>query len=187
MRRDSFDQKLEQLSPGQEAEVEALAAEYLAQTGEVLSVAVHAAGTPPPLGPKALSVVSQLREAAARPLAAAVAAREVPDAWMLIELARAVDAARTSITARLHTALRDVRLLRPQNPPHIEEPEPPFRVCDEAYLALRRVEVPESMLQYTVEMRHFLDLSDSEKDREIHRYLETRSFTTLPGNEGGEA
>jgi hypothetical protein len=79
---------------------------------------------------------------------------------------------------RLAAALRDVR--RIESPPgseRIEEPEPAFRVCDEAYLALRRILHQESEIQYTVEVRHFLQLSDERKNREIANHLETGAFT----------
>jgi hypothetical protein len=96
---------------------------------------------------------------------------------MLFGLVKGVKAAEDAVTGRLNAALRDSRVLEPDTTFLVEEPEPAFRVCDDAYLALRRIGNPESFLQYSMESRHFLSLADDEKNREIETYVRTKSFT----------
>jgi hypothetical protein len=59
----------------------------------------------------------------------------------------------------------------------MEEAGPPYRVCDEAYVSLRRILHFETLVQYLMESRHFLSLPEADKNREIQSWRETGSFT----------
>ena len=101
-------------------------------------------------------------------LASSIAAQErVPDTSLLIDLVNGVVFAETAVRGHLKAALNDSRMV-PQPPAMrlMEEVGPPYRICDEAYTALRRILNPESFLQYLTESRHFLSLPDAAKNRE---------------------
>jgi len=171
MTRETFERLLAQLGTKPDTAITALVTRYQEDLAEHLAAAVRyaAAGT----------LHTQLEETAARPLRRALGSKHgPPDAWILFELTNAVAAAESAVLARLRRALRDLR--RVDVPPEmaaIEEQDPPFRVCDEAYLALRRIARPEPVLQFSLESRHFLGLPDAEKDLEIERCLKSQSFT----------
>jgi hypothetical protein len=168
-----------------------------ALTGEYLDDAKRSAGMvvacvqprDAALAAKALSFLGLLEEAAVTPLLERAGQDSPIQQWMLLEAARGVRAADLAVTARLKSMLRDGRPVAAGDVwEAAEEKLPPFRVCDEAYLALRRILHPEPSLQFDLENRHFLDLPDSRKDREIHNFETTGTFTEfLPDAPGGEA
>jgi hypothetical protein len=77
---------------------------------------------------------------------------------------------------------------RRQAPPQqadaaMEEQPPPIRVCDEAYLQLRRLlNIEEGDPQYFLNARAFLNLGNAEKDAEIHRARKSRGWSRLVGD-----
>jgi len=63
-----------------------------------------------------------------------------------------------------------------------EEQPPVVRICDEAYLQLRRlVNLEESMDQYLLNSRAFLNLPEARKDEEIRKSRQSRAFTRFTG------
>ena len=87
---------------------------------------------------------------------------------------------RRDISQVLYRMLNDKRPVPIPYLPKQEEEIQPRRVCDEGYLMLRRLlslEEEEDEL-YENEMI-FLDLSDSEKDKEIGRYLTSKRWLNL--------
>jgi hypothetical protein len=179
MIREIFEQRLAALSSRQEADTTALVEEYVKNVRDVQDVAVRHAMSAPPQDFRALSVITRLGETAVETLAGTIAAQNpVLDTWLLFELAKGVAFAETAVTARLKAALNDTRMV-PQPPEMLvlEEVGPPYRVCDEAYVALRRILNAESFLQNLMESRHFLSLPDTDKNHEIESWLQTSSFT----------
>lgn len=183
LKREEFDRELAKLSPRDQDAIEALGSTYLAEIREALDMLVRYAAAGPPAGPRARSVLSQVGEAAEASLSRAIASAQPPQSWMLLELDRGVEAAEQAAVARLRAALGDHRQIQPRPTPFIEEPEPAFRVRDEAYLALRRIGSSETALTYLTELRHFLTLPDADKDREIQHYLQTGLFSRFLGNQ----
>ncbi|OGR20984.1 MAG: hypothetical protein A2559_00775 [Deltaproteobacteria bacterium RIFOXYD2_FULL_66_9] len=184
MIREIFEQRLAALSPRQEAETTALVEEYVKDVREVQNTAVRYATAPTPDAFRALSLIARLGETAVETLAGTIAAQDpVLDTWLLFELAKGVAFAETAATGRLRAALSDTRMV-PQPPEmrYLEEVGPPYRVCDEAYVALRRILNPESFLQHLMESRHFLSLPDTGKNHEIESWLQTSSFTRFLGD-----
>lgn len=184
MIREIFEQRLASLSPRQEADTTALVEEYGKDVREVQDTAVRYAMAAPPQAIRALSLISRLGETTVETLAVTIAAQNpVLDTWLLFELAKGVAFAETAATNRLRAALIDTRVV-PQSPEMLalEEVRPPYRVCDEAYLALRRILNPEPLLQHLLESRHFLSLPDADKAHEIESCLQTSSFTRYLGD-----
>lgn len=182
MTREAFEQQLAQLNAQDERGITSLVADYLKDVDEGLTGLVRLAEAGEPVGPKARAILDRLGETIAKPLSREIESKEAPETWMLFSLAKAVTAAEEVVTARLKAALSDARRIEPPSTPDIEEQEPPFRVCDEAYLALRRIATSESSLHLTLESRRFLALPDEQKNDEIRNYIKTGTFTRFAGN-----
>jgi hypothetical protein len=188
MIREIFEQSLAALSPREEAKTTALVEEYRKDVAEVRDTAVRYAQAGHPPAPRALSLIAQLGETAVEGLAGTIAAQKpVPDTALMFELVKGVASAESAVTRRLEAALRDTRLVpQPPEMQALEEVGPPYRVCDEAYVALRRILNPESHLQYLMESRHFLSLPENAKSQEIDSWLKTNSFTRFLGDVDAE-
>jgi hypothetical protein len=175
--REGFEQQLAQLRAPDEQAITSLVTAYLKDVDEGLTALVRLAGAGEPVGSKARSILGRLRETTAKPLGQEIRGKEAPETWMLLSLAKAVTVAEEAVTTRLKAALSDARRIEPPSTPDIEEQEPPFRVCDEAYLALRHISSMESSLRSSLESRRFLALPDEQKSEEIRNYVKTKSFT----------
>jgi hypothetical protein len=180
---------LSELSSRQEQESVALVEQYRNDLGEVHEIALRlslVAGHPSARG---RSVLAGLGETAVAAIETAIAAQEpVPDVWLLFTVADGVASAESSVTARLRAALSD-RRVAPQPPAarFMEETPPSRRVCDEAYLGLRRILHAESLLQYLMESQHFLFLPVEARNAEVEACRETGAFTRfLDDVDGGE-
>jgi hypothetical protein len=179
MTREIFEQRLATLSFRQESKMTALVEEYRKDLAEVHAAAVRYAQAGGTVGLRAHSVVGQLDETAVEAVAQAIAAQKpIPDTSLVFDLADGVTAAETVVTGYLKAALGDTRVVpQPPEMAAMEEVPPPHRVCDEAYVGLRRLLHPESYVQYLVETRHFVSLPDKEKNSEITLFLRTGAFT----------
>lgn len=179
MIREIFEQRLAALSPRQEADTTALVEEYGKDVFEIRKTAVLHATAPTPDAYRARSLIARLGETGVETLAGTIAGQDpVLDTWLLFELVKGVAFAETAATGRLRAALSDTRMV-PQPPEMrlLEEVGPPYRICDEAYVALRRIQIPESFLQHRMESRHFLSLPDADKNHEIESCSRTGTFT----------
>ncbi|HTS62657.1 MAG TPA: hypothetical protein VMH28_11580 [Candidatus Acidoferrales bacterium] len=164
MTRETFEQRLDLLSPRSESKIAALVEEYRKDLSGLQSAAPS-------------SVIVHLEETAVEALASKIAGQKlVPETSLAIAMVHGVLVAESMVAGRLKAALQDSRLV-PQPPGLMEEVGPPYRVCDAAYIALRLVLNPESYLQHLMEKHHFLSLSDADKNQEIESWLRTSSFT----------
>jgi len=179
MIREIFEERLAGVNPRDDAKTSALIAEYRKDLTEVQDTVLRYASAADPRAPRALALIGQLEDTAAETLASTIDAQKpAPETGLLFELFRAVAFTESAVTGRLKAALSDTRLI-PQAP-HMQEMEeavPPYRVCDEAYVSLRRILHLETMVQYLVESRHFLSLPEADRTREIESWLQTGSFT----------
>jgi hypothetical protein len=117
-------------------------------------------------------------------LASTLAAQKpAPDTALLIDMVHGFISGEAAVISRLKAALSDRRMV-PQPPEMrmLEEVGPAYRVCDEAYTALRRVLNSESPMQNLMEARHFLRLPNAAKDEEIESWLKTGAFTRFLGD-----
>lgn len=179
MLRDIFNQRLASLSPRQESKITALVEEYCADVAEVQHTALRYAQDGAIQAPRALSVIAQLGETAVESLATTITAQKpVPDTSLLMNLVDGLSFAETAVLKRLKAAVTDTRLvLQPPEMGQMEEVGPPDRICDEAYVKLRRILNPEPYLQHLMESRHFLSLPDAAKNKEIESWSHTGTFT----------
>jgi hypothetical protein len=184
MNREIFEQRLASLDAREEEKTTALSEEYLKDVADVQSTALRYSQSGGIQARPALSVVAQLGETAVGLLASTVAQQQpVPDTPLLLNMAKGVVFAETAVTVRLKAALNDTRIVpQPPGMRALEEVGPPYRVCDEAYTALRRILKADSLLQYLAESRHFLSLPDAAKNQEIESWLQTGSFTRFLGD-----
>ena len=88
---------------------------------------------------------------------------------------------RRQLIKELMTMLADKRDVKmPEVPAHTEEKFKPRRVCDEAYLMLRKLlETQEGEEAQYLNERMFLNWSNKERDQEIHRWKTTRKWVPL--------
>lgn len=88
---------------------------------------------------------------------------------------------RNLIVKKLEEMLLDTRQLKlPEPPPHIEERPVPKRVCDEAYLMLRKIlALDESEEVFFLNKRAFLEMSDEDRSAEIERARKTKKWISL--------
>jgi hypothetical protein len=133
---------------------------------------------------KAQIVLSRLEELAIRPLLDSPPARAPADrAWLAVTVAEAAIELRGRLVGALERMLEDRAVIpRPANAGPVEEPLPDRRVCDEAYLQLRRVlKSTESVEAYYLNANAFLRLSVEEKETEIQKARGKHAFSELSG------
>jgi hypothetical protein len=185
MTRELFEQRLAPLTSRQESSIAALIDEYRKDLADVQSAAVRYSQSEGLMQQQALSVIAQLGETAVALLASTVAAQKpVPDTALLVDMVDGFVAGEAAVISRLKAALSDQRMV-PQPPEMrmLEEVGPPYRVCDEAYSALRQVLTCESRVRNLLEARHFLRLPNEAKNEEIESWLKTGVFTRFLGEE----
>lgn len=85
------------------------------------------------------------------------------------------------IVSRLQEMLQDKRpLTLPVYPPHVEEKPVPRRVCDEAYLMLRKLLSGEDAEAEMLNSREFINgMSDPKRDEIIEGFLKTKRWQSL--------
>jgi hypothetical protein len=179
MLRDIFNKRLASLNARQESKITALVEEYCADVAEVQHTALHYAQEGDNQALRALSVIGQLEETTVNSLATTIAAQKpVPATSFLMNLVSGYSFAETAIVKHLKTATTNTRPI-PQPPEmrQMEEVGPPYRICDEAYVSLRRILNHESYQQNLMESRHFLSLPDAVKNKEIESFSRTGTFT----------
>ncbi|GEM_PF-936769 len=189
----SIAESLRHIDKNDEARLDSLA-EAIKQKGEkgvreAVSL-MHSRDTA--LAEKAFGVVLELGPIALNPILDSLRT-DKPDETVL-ELGHALDLAQAdrgrlaSVLDKLMDDKQNVPL--PEQPANTEEKLPPRRLCDEAYLMLRRLLSPEETIDDQImNGRLFLDLSEADRDKEIAKVRKSKRFTPLleyfPGEEGG--
>jgi len=179
MTPEAFELRVAALSFRDEERTSALIDEYRGDLAAVQSAALRYSELGDANGRRALSVLAQLGETAVEGLASAVVTQQpAPDTPLLMDLVEGLAFAESAVVRFLKRSLSDVRLV-PQPPGMrvLEGAGPPYRVCDEAYISLRKILNAESLLQYLLESGYFLALSETDRDREIESSSRTGSFT----------
>lgn len=109
-----------------------------------------------------------------------------------LEAAEAVIDSYRVVQQRLMDALsplleEQAKVPRTQSPEPMEERRPPTRVCDEAYLLLRRLCKADERQRTALETeRAFLAQTDRERDDTIGQYRDKQEWTDLLGDAGAE-
>jgi hypothetical protein len=131
---------------------------------------------------KALSILTQIEDHAIIPLLETIP--EKPPESVVMAARLAVEAelgVRSKLIAALD-AMLDNKQSVPQSPAAatLETPPPPLRVCDEAYVLMRRiVHFGEDELEEAVGVDAFLNLPDELKNKEIAQARKTGTWRRL--------
>lgn len=186
MTRHNFLERLSKLSPEDSAGLTALAQDVVREAREAVDTAVQAwQQGDEATSRKAMLVLAEVEDLALVPLIDAGPARTVEQVmWS----ERTVGAGLAELQRRalrwIDNLLMDKRRapVRKSVPP-LEEQPPPVRVCDEAYLQMRRLlNVEEGKEKYFTNARAFLFLSDAQKDAEIQKARHSRAWTQFTGD-----
>ena len=158
---------------------EALRMRALRETEEAVAL-MHGKDTA--LADKALAVTLNLGSLAFQPLLDSLNPDRPEDC--ALELRQALDlqtADRQHLAAKLDKLMDEkVALKPPPQPANTEERIRPRRLCDEAYLALRKLlSLDESEDDQLVNERMFLDMSEADRDKEIQKVRKSKRFTPL--------
>ena len=130
---------------------------------------------------KAAQVLSNLGDLAVVPLLEGPEPKEAPvRLWSARTVLAAVLEDRHKLVARLDAMLADKTEIQWSKVGPVEGSPRPSRVCDEAYLMMRRLlNVAEGRTAYLHERNAFLALSDAAKDAEISKAQHSRAWTNL--------
>jgi hypothetical protein len=132
-------------------------------------------------GDRAMGLIPGLEELAVLPLLEALPGAKMDGfnrVWAMRAAVEAHEKMRAVMIGRLMKLLEDVEPLPVVKIPGSEEQPLARRVCDEAYLALRRVmKFEEGRLDGVLEGRAFLEKKPEERDGEIRKLKGTRTFT----------
>ncbi|HVN07116.1 MAG TPA: hypothetical protein VMT86_22010 [Bryobacteraceae bacterium] len=172
--------RLAQIAPGDDQGLDALAQEAIEDARAAPDIAVKLWKEAGPYAPQAKLVLSRLEDVSLVPLSAKgdpAAAAEVvwamrTEGLHLAELAR-------KIVKYFEAHLADTRKMPARSDlGPVEEKPPAVRVCDEAYLQMRRLlNLEESTDQYLQNSRTFLSLPEAQKDDEIQKARKSRAWT----------
>lgn len=173
-------EQLRRMTPGSDVEMEALTRRVMDNAyGEVDEAIRIWRGPDRELAAKARLLLGHI-EALALPRLLETAGTNSPgdDAWLLRTTAAVVDDTRKQVALRLNQLLQDKRSIPPSVPVLREEQgSPPRRVCDEAYILMRRFLQPtESPQQYFGHVNHFLNLPVKDKNALILKALQSPAW-----------
>ena len=132
-----------------------------------------------PNWPKAESILKQLNELSILPwLAASQDLQGGPRLKAVVEASRVYDEFNKQIIETLRSMLSGKTTLPPPAVPGtVETPYPVVRECDEAFLQLRHLHLPdEPESSYRMYGSRFVRMTNGERDRYIRQYLDTGKF-----------
>ncbi len=172
---------LRRLDPEKRAEFDQLALAVRNQSRELGRSAVTVwKGTDVRMSDKAALLIAQIGDLGIVPL---LEATDIPGVakpvWMLRNVVEAEMVLREKIRERIDSMFDDKNPVpMPRASGQIEEPPVPRRVCDEAYILMRRLlNSSESQMNYLMNVRAFLSLGEQEKNKEIQKARQTRTWT----------
>lgn len=186
MTGDEIAAELRRLDFRDQAGIDRLARLVVDQTRTSLrSVVTLASGPDQALAQKARSLLSNVDDLAIVPL---LEGPEPSDpfarVWQMNTVMSAQLELRDRVVAKLDSMLTDKTSIPWQTIEPIEGVPQPSRVCDEAYLMVRRLlNTKEGKMQFLHESEAFLSLSDKAKDAEILKAKKSRAWTNLVGEE----
>jgi hypothetical protein len=177
-------EKLRRISPDQQGQLDALA-KLVVRRSRALprAAAAHLTDNDQNLADNAMSLLIDIEDLATVPLLEAPEPAHPYDrvARMTIIVDSQLEIRNTTVE-RLKKMLDDKRPMNYQKMPRVEESPPPSRVCDEAYVLLRRLlNTTEDQETQTANTRLFLRLPEARKDIEIRKARTARTWTNLAG------
>lgn len=129
---------------------------------------------------KSMRLIPDMEDLSIRPLLELSPEKLAPTdlAWVLSTASEGVAVLRDLLVRRLLTLLDDVKAAPQANIPNSEEQPLPRRVCDVAYLALRRVLFFEEKAGTTaMNAWAFLSMTEVQREAEINNFKRTQEFT----------
>ena len=172
--------------PIPESVIDSLSRNVVAQALAPIRAVVPLLNDPDPrISAKAAHLLSGTGGLATAPLLESPEPRAPSDKlWVMGKVLRSHLAERGEIVARLDSMLDDRTLMDWGTVAGTEEKPKPSRVCDQAYLLMRRIlKVNESAIESIHERKAFLALSDREKDVEIQKAKGSHAWSNLVGKE----
>lgn len=164
--------RLNAIDPTQEAQISGLAKEVENSARQPVREAVEVWKLGGDRGAKAIELLSRLDELSIVPLLEAPGPLPPEQQVWALRTVTANLILFHNRAAQMVEGLLDDRRPVPMPPSRrpIEEPPPPRRICDEAYLAMRRLLNPaENREQYTLNADAFRHLTEAERDAEIQK------------------
>lgn len=177
---------LRQAHPTQRSAIDSLSRNVAEQALAPIRAVVTLLNDPDPkMSDKAARLISGIGDLAIVPLLESPEPRTVSDKlWNIETVLTAHLVVRERIVARLDSILADKTLITWGTVGPVEEKPQPSRVCDEAYLMMRRLLNPkEGTMESIHESKAFLALTDKEKDAEILKAKKSRAWSNLTGKE----
>jgi hypothetical protein len=177
-----LERTLKKLIEEREGEAENAAAELLAEARQdPRAVVEFCLSSNQALAAAAQNLLLNLEETIIVP---AIEAKPViPDdrVWLAQAAVEAELSLRKRLAEHLKSLLDDGTLLPPrQKGRHVEQSEPPVRVCDQAYLELRRLlNLEESRRSQILEADRYLELTFEERNPHIQRLKTTQQWSNL--------
>jgi hypothetical protein len=183
MTRQDFLSRLSSLNPEDSAGLTALAQDLIKDAREIPSLAVQLCQQGnPDTARKAMITMGEIEEFGIVPLLDAGAQLSVDLAlWRLRTVGVNIVHLQRQVVRSIDKQLDDKRKAAAgKGKPQMEEQPPPVRVCDEAYLQMRRLlNVEEGEGQYFMNARAFLSWSDAQKDAEIGKARQSRTWSQM--------
>ena len=171
-------ERLRQVDAGSPAEMDALAKSVTEEARQETREAVKfwlSGG--PELSQKAMSLLGRLDDLAIVPLAETSGLHDVrQDAWLLRTIGEVETELRSRVVARVARMLDDPRRIPLRSYPRPSPEKAPMRrICDEAFLLMRRLMDPsEGQEQYERYAGSFLGMPERERDQQIRKAKEAR-------------
>jgi len=166
--------------------LEELVAAYSAGWRDAVEGLRELAKNPQEPGPRAAAEFARIEEAALPALLAGLPNQGGADYRQLAQVGKLLMGLDGSVTGYLKRALGDRRMVPASiGMQKAEGRRPERRVCDEAYLGLRRLGSGEAEITAQLEADEFLHLAVADKDAELEQYLKGGKFSRfLPQGEG---
>lgn len=179
--QETFRLRLEKVPPTQISDIESLAGAFRQEAAQAVAWVAEQARTEGARGDAARLVLAEIGDAAWRELIRGLINGEAEvSGWHLSQLGRSVTPIEHQILAGLRKSLADRRPVPiPPGFELAEEVVPEQRICDLAYLGLRRNLAPETELIGLVASDHFSKMPELERNHEIVRFAQTGKFTAL--------
>src|SRR5258708_17091675 len=186
MTGDELTGELRRLDPNNRMNLDHLARAVIEQSRSPIRAVLDLAGSSDQaLSKKARSLLSNVDDLAIVPL---LDAPEPSDPfvriWQLNTVMSAQLELRDKVVAKLDSMLADKTPIPWRTIKHAEVAPRSSRVCDEAYLMMRRLlNTTEGKNQFVYDRKAFLALSEKERDTEILKSKKSRTWTNLVGRE----
>jgi len=184
MTQEQFNARLRPLDVKKIRELIALASDIRREVNEPIHAAISLAlGPDPKTAPMARYVLADLAELAVAALLDASIDKMPPfeQVWLCRTVVSADLQLRAAIVRHLDKML-GIKTMLPtvKSSVVLEESLPPTRVCDEAYLEMRRLlNLAESGEENSLAERAFLNFSEARKDAEIHKARQEKTWKQL--------